>query len=521
MKPKDSNINSPAKDNCIPTSAKCIIWQGPDIPCINLCRGDHIELVVFKLAQKLCEITDGLLDVSELDFECLIGPESPDPKNLKELLQRLITKVCLLEECCEEEDPEYELPIIELPACLVYTDPDTELEVTELNLSDLAELLATKICEILDEIELIKIDIENLDERITEIEAQLSGMPEPTEEVLIETKCLSYTDLEGESLSVKEAFENLEERLCEYVDILGTVSSLQSSIEQECVDLSDEDQLSDSDSIMSDLPDWVDNPATVADTLNNMWLTICDMRAYLQTIGVGGAICIPVTPVDIVLDNLTTSTFDISWTAPVITGTEPVAAYEIVIVEYDGFTEGIVIYTSIQGANVTSLTLSNYDFEANFPYRIKVRAIYETCGNSGYVTTYGNVRDDLALVCAEVEISDAEIVSTTCLGSPVNNARKTITARLINTINGNDVINNSGAGLDFVVDIEYTDCNLVVSTETLTVTIPDGLAFGYEQFYSTLYVDCGMGSCGPELREVTCVTPPEGYTLCDTDLLCP
>ena len=41
MKPLNLD-NSP----CSPISSNCIVWQGPDIPCIHLCTGDTISDVV-------------------------------------------------------------------------------------------------------------------------------------------------------------------------------------------------------------------------------------------------------------------------------------------------------------------------------------------------------------------------------------------------------------------------------------------------------------------------------------------
>lgn len=45
---------------CIPTSSNCIIWEGPNIECIDLCKGDNVTEVVYKLATLLCEIENEL-----------------------------------------------------------------------------------------------------------------------------------------------------------------------------------------------------------------------------------------------------------------------------------------------------------------------------------------------------------------------------------------------------------------------------------------------------------------------------
>lgn len=53
---------------CVPTSSNSVVWDGPDIACISLCRGDKITDVVYKLATELCSLKNNL-DVTKLNFE--------------------------------------------------------------------------------------------------------------------------------------------------------------------------------------------------------------------------------------------------------------------------------------------------------------------------------------------------------------------------------------------------------------------------------------------------------------------
>lgn len=77
---------------CSPISSNCVIWQGADIPCINLCSGDTVSDVVFKLATELCIIMDQL-NVSNYDLSCLAINSCP-PADFQALIQLLITKIC-------------------------------------------------------------------------------------------------------------------------------------------------------------------------------------------------------------------------------------------------------------------------------------------------------------------------------------------------------------------------------------------------------------------------------------------
>ena len=72
MIPTSSSISTNGCDNI---SSNCVVWQGPDITCINLCSGDTVTEVVYKLATEVCTlITSGVTanpDLTGLDLTCL------------------------------------------------------------------------------------------------------------------------------------------------------------------------------------------------------------------------------------------------------------------------------------------------------------------------------------------------------------------------------------------------------------------------------------------------------------------
>ena len=89
-------VNNPGsnRENCPKISTACVIWQGPNIPCIDLCAGDAIDEVVFKLATYLCELSKNIFDIENVNFTCLLPPDIPKediPTNLEQLIQTIIT----------------------------------------------------------------------------------------------------------------------------------------------------------------------------------------------------------------------------------------------------------------------------------------------------------------------------------------------------------------------------------------------------------------------------------------------
>ena len=90
--------NSSATTNgCNNISSNCVIWQGPDISCINLCNGDTISDIVAKLAQELCDlIEDGVTsnpNLTGLDLSCLNIPGTT-PTTLVPVLQAMVVQIC-------------------------------------------------------------------------------------------------------------------------------------------------------------------------------------------------------------------------------------------------------------------------------------------------------------------------------------------------------------------------------------------------------------------------------------------
>jgi len=67
------------QQGCNPISSNCVVWQGPNIPCINLCTGDSVSDVIAKMATELCDITSQT-DISLLDLSCF-NPLYPTPQN--------------------------------------------------------------------------------------------------------------------------------------------------------------------------------------------------------------------------------------------------------------------------------------------------------------------------------------------------------------------------------------------------------------------------------------------------------
>jgi len=90
------NPKNRESEGCAATSSNCVIWQGPDISFLKLCKGDSISLVMKKMADKICSLLT-ITSAGSYDVSCL-SETNCGPKNFIEVIQLLIDTICILKE---------------------------------------------------------------------------------------------------------------------------------------------------------------------------------------------------------------------------------------------------------------------------------------------------------------------------------------------------------------------------------------------------------------------------------------
>ena len=186
MKPYQSSSD---KENCSPISSNCVIWQGPSISCINLCKGDSVSDIVYKLAVELCSIQE-TSSLTTVQFDCLLtlcGSTTKPDLTLAAVLQFIINKIC-----CTYEELTTAIdnlvasggtsstsgntagrpggssePILDLPACLQYEE--NGLTVTTLPLTPYVINLTNAFCALKATVEEHTSQLSDLDGRVTNL----------------------------------------------------------------------------------------------------------------------------------------------------------------------------------------------------------------------------------------------------------------------------------------------------------------------------------------------------------------
>jgi hypothetical protein len=259
---------------CIPISSECVIWPGPDIPCINLCKGDSVTKAINELATRLCNSSEGIVDISVLDLSCILSQDQENPESLTEILQLMITKIC--EEIQPESPDQPAESQIQLPECLQYVQ--NGIPVTSLPIEDYALLLAGTICQLLDLSGTYQNALTNILQRLEQLEQATIVFPA---EPMISAQCISG-EVPGEVKSISEAFVNLETYLCGLKEVLGENNELISAVSKQCAGLATKTSLSNPLVTMNQLSGWKNSPSTISDTVHNLWIAVCDIRSKLE-----------------------------------------------------------------------------------------------------------------------------------------------------------------------------------------------------------------------------------------------
>jgi len=276
MLPTSSNT---ADQGCSPVSSNCVIWQGPNLSCINLCKGDTVSDVVYKIATEVCALSGNLglsdLDLSQLVQVCTTTAEPA--KTLAAVLDLLIDKVVCLADLVDAIVPggaTYTEPTLNLPACLQYTNGQGQT-VTQLIHNQYSLTLATKLCEIKATVDTHTSQISSVSARVTVLEAA-TATSLPT----LAVQCLNGS---ATPLDLDDALDVVADELCALKGVLGTNTAITSAAAKQCTQLSTVNALGQI-GVMSSISGWKTTVTTLSDSINNLWLTVCDMRGAIGTL---------------------------------------------------------------------------------------------------------------------------------------------------------------------------------------------------------------------------------------------
>ena len=276
MKPLNLD-NSP----CSPISSNCVIWQGPNIPCIKLCTGDTVSDVVFKLATELCTIIDQL-NVTNYDLSCFASTGCP-PADFQALIQYLINQICEAQGITVDTTKSTST----CPDCLITVAPCfVEGTTTTMQLVDYVILVGNRICSLITEIATINNNIANLDLRVTVLETTpppVFTLPNIAVDCTLSGSIVSPGSYAMDAVLTALINDNTY-GYCALKSRTGEPSEIYAAVLSQCIADADLSLVYGTAFSVAYAGSWIINANlnTAADAINNLWIAVCDIYNYVE-----------------------------------------------------------------------------------------------------------------------------------------------------------------------------------------------------------------------------------------------
>jgi hypothetical protein len=512
-------VNNPGsnRENCPKISSACVIWQGPNIPCINLCAGDAIDEVVFKLATLLCTISEGIVDVSALDFQCILDPTSQQPTNLQDSIQLIIDYICssgnasflrtanpLLAKSLSTFSTGDVLP---LPQCLYYTDENNDL-ITALPQSEYIVYVATKLCDLTLTVSLHTGSINALNTRVNALQAAIDAIPPSSStDIYIISQCAS-SYAPNLRILIQDAFTNLERNYCNLLSTLGTTDSIINGVNRQIPNLSNLPQLVNTNLYMRQIPGWIPNPNGIGNSLANLWLTVNDIRTRLQ-IYINEIVTIPcilALPENLEITTIASLYSTLVFDSPNLGGIERPLSYQVEVYDLTDtlFTNPLFSTIIVETNFQKTVNIISGNLVPNVDYRINVVSIY-TCGtsNPSFIISKLLTLDNLYTVV--VGYSDTTSIMLCDGKDEISLITSDLTLTLVTISGGIPVKNLDAEPIIVKVRFQTLSCG---SVEPITQDVDLEILFNTDSvtysFVKEQGIICNNGTCGLSVTSLSC-----------------
>jgi|21_taG_2_1085346.scaffolds.fasta_scaffold01138_2 hypothetical protein len=286
--------NSNKSGGCNNVSSNCVVWQGPDLPCIDLCHGDTISDVIAKLCEELVELsklpggsgsgghTMQMSRINQTGLENQSGQAAQPATNETELTNLIIANVVQARQANQSEFGSGDVLTtpITLPTSMQYTDPNTSSIVRALPLQQYAELVGTRITNTVAEVTTLQGQVGSHEGRIVQLEnSDRKRKTNPTEKQII-TTCVGD---KGRLTNVSTALSQVEKAFCGLQTGTGAQADLASSIGYQGASMASAKRLNGAGDLGTYVG-FVTSPQNLAQSFTNAWIVLNDVRAAVESL---------------------------------------------------------------------------------------------------------------------------------------------------------------------------------------------------------------------------------------------
>lgn len=243
-------------------SSSTVVWAGPDLDCIGLCKGDTITDTQAKIAEKVCEILKAL-DLSDLDLDCVTDcPTCPQPdKSLLTVLRLMIKAFCTLKSKVDNmSGGSSESSVLNVNLrCLAITDGSGNV-LNNGSDEEIVQSIIDQVCSNKFDVALLKAQIASLQDIVNNIDLN----PTPPA-INVNSSCLF-----NGSREISIAHTMLDAAFCQLRAATGTPSDLSTGI-------SKQPTLTGTQLAEYLIDGFIQDPANVGQSLNNIWVILTDV----------------------------------------------------------------------------------------------------------------------------------------------------------------------------------------------------------------------------------------------------
>tara|TARA_R100001440_G_scaffold34208_1_gene53170 strand:- start:7342 stop:8475 length:1134 start_codon:yes stop_codon:yes gene_type:complete len=270
--------NSNNLTNCDPISSNCVVWQGPDIPCGNICTGDTISDVVaalcteLQLLQTLVENGGGSsFNIANINQSELIGTPAT---NLEELIQLMIDNIIINSGNSPGPGTGGDFNCGEVFKCTVTTPPCFR-ELTGFpstgSLSDWIGTVSQHLCDLGTVNTTQQALTATLSTKVANLEQQPTGDPNPR-------IFSSGVTTQGVLTPIETVVQALDAQFITLRNTTGDPANISTGINTQPKDLATPRSAEGYSGVIKA------SPATSGDAQYNTWLAIDDLRKAVKDI---------------------------------------------------------------------------------------------------------------------------------------------------------------------------------------------------------------------------------------------
>ena len=250
------------------TPSNCVIWNGQNIPCLGLCKGDTVSEIVVKLATKICALAEPT-DLSSISLQCILdtinGSETGTRTEVS-VIKLLIQHGCTLKQLIN--NLQTQLSNLANPTFIVdlkcLAQFDSYGNILAYNQQTVIQGLINEVCTAKGQIVFIEGKLTNLQNQIDNIDVS----PHYTESTIV-------TCINPNSLPVSTQVKNIANEYCDFRNILGSDANIQTAIARLGSNII---------TIYQSFQGWVLNPTNWMQVASNYGIVINDLLNRITTI---------------------------------------------------------------------------------------------------------------------------------------------------------------------------------------------------------------------------------------------